>query len=157
MSAPQRKDYPALWKAQAEKLDAQGHFSEYPAKRREEVLRKGYLGKLNPEAALQLASSKLEQGFARYTRKVTDDLRDNFGVVSTESRRGFLLERIREAQPDDYEPPYRLDEPPGYPYIYESSRLVRPVYLKFHIQVLGQRSQVAFISCHPPREQRKVR
>lgn len=157
MSAPNRIDYPALWKAQAQKLDVQGHFNEYPARRREEVLRKGYVGKENPEEALRLARSKLEAGLAKHTAKVIDELRNHFDILGSESRREFLLERTKEAQPDDYEPPFDLDEPPGYPYIFESPGLARRVYLKFGIGVTGKKCRVAFISCHPPMRRRKVK
>lgn len=156
MSAPHRTDYPALWKAQAEILDACGHFSKYPAERREEVLRKGYVGNENPETALRLAAEKLESGTAKYTSKVLRELEDHYQVLGTEDRRAFLMERTKEAQPDDYEPPHNLDEPPGYPYLFESPGLHSDVYLKFGIEIDGKKCRVAFISCHPPRRQRKV-
>jgi hypothetical protein len=149
MSAPAKNPYPSLWKARAKVLDRQGYFREYDKRFYEEVISKGYLGRHDPEEALQIAKTAVEDGTARYHPKFVDELRDHFNLALFE-RRAFVLQRLAEIQPDSYEPPHQLEEPPGYPYIFHSRELRIDLYLKFQLHREVRRPHVLFWSCHPP-------
>lgn len=155
MSAPATNPYPALWKARAAELDKRNYFREYDPTSYKEVIHKGYLGRHNPADALKIARSAVDQGYARYQHKFLDEIRDHYGVTLIE-RRPFLLSRLNEVQPDAYQPPFTLEQPPGYPYIFYSRDLHADLYLKFQITPDRRRSAVLFWSCHPPVRTRSI-
>lgn len=151
MSAPGSKDRRAHWIEKARRLDDTNYFAAYPKAKHAEVLRKGYLGILRPDVALELARTEIAKGLARHTPKIITELHDHYGIIGTEERTRFLASRLREIAPDCYEPPQTLEEPPGYPYVFISGLLGQRVYLKFQIVGTVKKHQIWFWSCHPPR------
>lgn len=151
MSAPGPKDFRAFWIEKARRLDNEGYFADYPKSKLAEILRKGYLGLWRPDVALDLARAESSRSLARYTQKIIDELRDHYGIAGSTECSRFLEERLREAAPEDYEPPQTLVEPPGHPYVFISTSLRQRVYLKFQIVGTAKKYQVWFWSCHPPR------
>ena len=131
-----RPEYREKWLRRARELDAQGYFSRYPVVSRREVLRKGYLGALPPDAAIRVAEGLVRNGFYFTTSKIVDEMRDGFGVVGGDS--------IREAIHSI------LGEPPGYPFVFRSAGLCARIYFKFQIMGYPKRPRVLFWSCHPP-------
>jgi hypothetical protein len=130
-------------------LDRQGHFAKYPGAQRAEVLKKGFLGPLPPDRAIDCARDQAEKGFAVRTEKFNDEMRDHFGLVGEEVR-GAVLKILDEIPPESYEPPRELDEPPGCPFIFGSRTLRREVYFKFQVKGTAQRPRVRLCACHPP-------
>lgn len=149
MSAPTKNPYPALWKARAEELDRQNYFRKYEQRFYEEVISKGYLGRHDPEEALQIAERAVNDSTAHYHPNFVDQIRDHYNVSLLE-RRAFVLRRLAEIQPDDYEPPHDLERPPGYPYLFQSLELKTGIYLKFQLHLEEKKPHVLFWSCHPP-------
>jgi hypothetical protein len=149
MRALARKDLRKCWIANAERLERQGHFANYSPRQREEVLRKGFLGRYPPDQAISLAKEQAERGHGSRTGKFNDNMREHFGLVGDEVREK-LLEILDEVPPECYEPPYELNEPPGCPFIFASRVLKREVFFKFQIVGTAKKPQVLFWSCHPP-------
>jgi hypothetical protein len=116
-------------------------------------LRKGYLGLWAPDHGIKIARREVALGYALRTPKFVDNLRD-FKVVGVEVREK-TLSILDELPPESYEPPYELEEPPGYPFIFHSNILGRVVYFKFQIAGTTKSSRVLFWSCHPPLLKRK--
>jgi hypothetical protein len=138
------------WLQKAQQLDQNGRFARYPFQKRQEILRKGFLGKLPPDRALELAKDQVRRGIAVRTARFNDQVRDCFGMVGEEVRE-TLLRLLKEVPPDSYEPPARLEEPPGYPFVFQSKVLNSDVYLKFQVMGTEKKPSVLFWSCHPPR------
>jgi hypothetical protein len=153
MSALSGKELRESWIANAERLDRLGHFAKYSPKRREEVRRKGYLGSRPPDQAIRTARREVELGYAFRTPKFIDDMLE-FGVVGAEVREK-TLSILDELPPQSYEPPYELEEPPGFPFIFHCNVLGCEVYFKFQIKGAAQSPKVLFWSCHRPRLKRK--
>jgi hypothetical protein len=153
MTALSPKDLRECWIANAQRLDRLGHFAEYSPKQRAEVLRKGYLGLWAPDRAIKIARSDVALGYALRTPKFVDDMRD-FKVVGVEAREK-ILSILDEVPPESYEPPYELEEPPGYPFIFHSNILGCLLYFKFQIEGAAKRSRVLFWSSHPALLKRK--
>jgi len=60
MSALSGKDLRERWIANADRLDKRGHFANYSSKQRDEVRRKGYLGRNPPDQAIKMARLQAE-------------------------------------------------------------------------------------------------
>ena len=155
MSALSPKELREYWIANGQRLDRLGHFAEYSPKQRAEVLRKGYLGLWAPDHGIKIARRDVALGYALRTPKFVDNMRD-FKVVGVEVREK-TLSILDEVPPESYEPPYELEEPPGYPFIFHSNILGCVVYFKFQIEGTAKSSRVLFWSCHPPVLKRKER
>lgn len=149
MSAVTGKNLRNCWIANAEKLDRKGHFANYSPEQRNEVLRKGFLGRYPPDQAIGMAREQAERGHGYRKEKFNDNMREHFGLVGDEVREK-LLEILSEVPPECYEPPYELNEPPGCPFIFRSKVLGREVFFKFQISGTAKKPQVLFWSCHPP-------
>ncbi len=149
MSALSGKDLRNCWIANAERLERKGYFANYSSEQREEVLRKGFLGRYPPDQAIRLAKEQAERGHGYRKEKFNDNMREYFGLVGDEVREK-LLEILDEVPPECYEPPYELNEPPGCPFIFSSRVLGREVFFKFQISGTAKKPQVLFWSCHPP-------
>ena len=145
-----RPEYREKWLRRARELDAQGYFSRYPVVSRREVLRKGYLGALPPDAAIRVAEGLVRNGFYFTTSKIVDEMRDGFGVVGGDSIREAILSILGETPAGSYEPPGTIAEPPGYPFVFRSAGLCARIYFKFQIMGYPKRPRVLFWSCHPP-------
>src|SRR5215469_15038109 len=115
MSGLTGKDLRNCWIANAERLNRKGHFANYSSKQREEVLRKGFLGRYPPDQAIRLAREQAERGYGYRKEKFNDNMREYFGLVGDEVREK-LLELLDEIPPECYEPPHELNEPPGCPF-----------------------------------------
>ena len=138
MSALGGKDLRDRWIANAERLDRKGHFASYSPKRRDEVLKKGFLGRYPPDQAIKIARGKFN-----------DDMREHFRLACAEVR-DKLLQVLDEIPPESYQPPFELNDPPGCPFIFRSSVLACEVFFKFQIIGTARKPQVLFWSCHPP-------
>jgi len=92
-------------------------------------------------------------GYAFRTPNYIDDVRD-FMVVGGEVREK-TLSILDEVPPTSYEPPYELEDSPGYPFIFDSSILGCEVYFKFQIKGTAKSPHVLFWSCHPPKSKWK--
>lgn len=149
MSALSGTDLRNRWIANAERLDKKGHFANYSLKRRDEVLKKGFLGRYLPDQAIKIARAQAERGHGHRQVKFTDNMREYFGLVGAEVR-DKLLRVLDEIPPESYQPPFELDEPPGCPFIFQSSVLACEVFFKFQIIGTAKKPQVLFWSCHPP-------
>lgn len=150
MGASGSKNYRALWIRQAQRLDQFGYFAQYPAKRRTEILRKGDLGSHPPDQACRIALDLLARGHYTQTLACANRLQDEFGIVGDEVRK-TLLAVLQEAVPESYRPAREVLEPsPGYPFLFQSSTLNSPIYLKFQIQGGAKRPQLRINSCHKP-------
>ena len=149
MSALSGKDLRERWIANADRLDKRGHFANYSSKQRDEVLRKGYLGRYPPDQAIKMARLQAEQGHGHRTPKFNDEMREHFSLVGAEVG-DKLLKILDETPPESYEPPFKLNEPPGCPFIFRSSVLGCEVFFKFQIVGTTKKPQVLFWSCHPP-------
>lgn len=55
VSALRGRDLRERWIANACRLDQKGHFASYSSKQRDEVLRKGFLGRYPPDQAIKMA------------------------------------------------------------------------------------------------------
>ena len=153
MNALSGEDLRKCWMATAERLARLGHFANYSAKQRAEILRKGYLGPWAPDQGIKIARKEAELGYAVWTRNYIDYLRD-FGVVGGEVREK-TLSILDEVPPECYEPPRDLEEPPGSPFIFHCGILGCKVYFKFKIAGTAKNPRVLFWSCHPPKFRRK--
>jgi hypothetical protein len=142
-------DLRGVWVAKARHLDSRGHFADYPPKRREEVLRKGFLGAWTPDRAIVTARKQVELGIEWRTQKFMNEMRDHFGLVGEDIRLA-LLDILGEIPPESYEPPRELEEPSGCPFIFHCARLDCLIYLKIQIQGTMKKPRVLFWSCHPP-------
>jgi hypothetical protein len=100
-----------------------------------------------------IARRNVALGYALRTPKFVDNMRD-FKVVGVEVREK-TLSVLDEVPPESYEPPYELEEPPGYPFIFHSDILGCVVYFKFQIEGATKRPRVLFWSCHPALLKRK--
>lgn len=149
LSAIRRVPLRDQWIERAKQLDGRGHFSEYSAKRRAEVLKKGFLGSWPPDRALDVATQEWKTGRAYSTPKFNDGLRRYYNLVGEEAREA-VSEILREIPASSYEPPRRLVDPPGCPFVFRSKRLSGEVYFKFQIEGTAKKPQVLFWSCHPP-------
>jgi len=149
VSVPGGKALRDRWIANAESLNKKGHFASYSPKRRDEVLKKGFLGPYPPDQALNIAMAQAERGLGYRKDKFNDNMREHFRLVGAEVR-DKLLQILDEIPPESYRPPFELDEPPGYPFVFRSSVLAREVYFKFQIVGTVRKPQVLFWSCHPP-------
>jgi len=139
------------WRERAEALGARGHFRLYTIRQREEVLRKGYLGRYRPDAALVLAQRGNSEGRALRTPKYNDEMREWLQAVGPEVRER-TQELLAEIPATSYEPPAQLNEPPGLPSVFSSRLAGWIVYFKFQILGSAQKPQVLFWSCHPALE-----
>jgi hypothetical protein len=153
MSTLSAKELRECWIANAQRLDRVKHFAEYSPKQRAEVLRKGYLGLWAPDQGIKVARREAALGYALRTPKFVDNMRD-FKVVGVEVREK-TLSILDEVPPESYEPPYELEEPPGYPFIFHSNILGCVVYFKFQIEGATKSPQALFWSCHPALLKRK--
>ena len=152
MSGPGKTVDPRTgWQRRAQELDAQGYFSRYSPKQRAEVLRKGYLGPAAPDAAIGIAKAVVENGYYATTAKILDEFRAEFGVVGIEAVRETLLAILREIPPAACEPPRELNDPPGYPYIFECQHFGGRIYFKFQIAGTERKRRALFWSCHCPK------
>jgi hypothetical protein len=124
-------------------------FATYSRKQRDEVLRKGFLGRYPPDQAIKIAREQEERGYAFRTSKFIDEMRRDFGLVGEEVREK-LLKILAEIPPESYQPPRKLNDPPGCPFIFPSGVLGREVFFKFQIAGTNAKPQVLFWSCHPP-------
>jgi hypothetical protein len=149
MSALSGKDLRERWIANAESLDKRGHFATYSSKLRDEVLRKGFLGRYPPDQAIKMAMAQAEQGQGYRTPKFNDEMRAHFGLVGAEAG-DKLLKVLDETPPESYEPPFELIDPPGCPFIFRSSVLGCEVFFTFQIIGTARKPRVVFWSCHPP-------
>ena len=122
MSALSGKGLRDRWIANAERLDKKGHFASYSSKQRDEVLKKGFLGRYPPDQAIRMARVQAEQGHGHRTAKFNDEMREHFSLVGAEVR-DKLLKILDEIPPESYEPPFELNEPPGCPFIFRCSVL----------------------------------
>jgi len=150
MSALAGKELRNRWIANAERLDKNGYFAKYSRKQRAEVLRRGFLGCYSPDQAIRIAKLQVERSYGcTNTPKFLDEMRRHFGLVGEEvsEKRCQILDEI---PPESYEPPYKLDEPRGHPFIFPSRVLGRKIYFKLQICGTAQKPQVLFWSCHPP-------
>lgn len=153
MSVLSGKELRKCWIANAERLCRLGHFAKYSPKQRADVLRRGYFGLWAPDQGITVARREADLGYAFRTRNYIDDMRD-FMVVGGEVREK-TLSILDEVPPASYEPPYKLEDPPGYPFIFDSSMLGCEVYFKFQIEGTAKSPRVLFWSCHPPNSKRK--
>jgi hypothetical protein len=149
MSVLSGRDLRERWIANAYRLDQKGHFASYSSKQRDEVLRKGFLGRYPPDQAIKMARQQAEHGQGYRTPKFNDEVREHFGLVGAEVG-NKLLKILDEAPPESYEPPFKLNEPPGCPFIFRSSILGCEVFFKLQIVGTAKKPQVLFWSCHPP-------
>jgi hypothetical protein len=150
MSALSGKGLRDRWIANAESLDKQGHFASYSPKQREEVLKKGFLGRYPPDQAIRMAREQAERGHGLRTAKFNDEVRAHFRLVGAEVR-DKLLQVLDEIPPESYQPPSEISEPPGCPFIFRCSVLGCEIYFKFQIEGTARKPRVLFWSCHPPR------
>ena len=150
MSALRGEELRIRWIANAEGLERNGQFAEYPPEKREEILRKGFLGRYPPDQAIRLAKQQEGRGQGLRTPKFIDEMRSHFRLVG-EAVHEKLLEVLDEIPPECYEPPRELVDPPGCPFIFRSGVLGCEVYFKFQIRGTARKPQVLFWSCHPPR------
>jgi hypothetical protein len=148
MSALGGKDLRDRWIANAERLDRKGHFASYSPKRRDEVLKKGFLGRYPPDQAIKIARAQAERGHGYRKGKFNDDMREHFRLAGAEVR-DKLLQVLDEIPPESYQPPFELNDPPGCPFIFRSSVLACEVFFKFQIIGTARKPQVLFWSCHP--------
>lgn len=116
------------WIQKAQLLNQHGRFDRYPYKKRQEILRKGFLGRFPPDQALGMAEDQVKKGIAVRTPRFNDQMRDCFGMVGEEVGE-TLLRLLKEVPPESYEPPAQLKEPPGYPFVFRSKVLNSEVYL----------------------------
>lgn len=137
------------WIRHAAELNGQGRLAKYSPKQRQEILRKGYLGRWPPDRAIMIAKAEAEKGYAFRKPKFNDEMRDHFDLVGDEVREA-LLKLLEEVPPESYEPPGEVEEPPGYPFVFRSRALQHKVYFKFQVAGSTKRPQVLFWSCHPP-------
>lgn len=142
-------DHSSNWIKRAQWLDSCGHFADYTERQRREVLRKGFLGSRSPAQILQLVKREVTLGHAFRKPKFNDEMRRHFGLVGDEVREAVLAV-LEEIPPESYEPPRTLAEPPGCPFIFESSFLRSRVYFKVQVIGTSKRPQVLLWSCHPP-------
>ncbi len=149
MSALSGKDLRERWIANADRLDKRGHFANYSSEQRDEVLRKGYLGRYPPDQAIKMARQQAELGQGYRKPKFNDEVREHFGLVGSEVGEK-LLKILDEIPPESYEPPFKLNDPPGCPFIFRSSVLGCEVFFKFQIVGTAKKPLVLFWSCHPP-------
>lgn len=136
------------WIANAERLDRKGHFAEYSAKQRQEVLAKGYLGLWRPDEALKLARDQADRGASLRTQQFIDDMRER-GFVGAEVREA-LLKILSETPAENYRPPRNVHNPPGYPFIFDCRTAGCEIFFKLQIEGSRQKPRVLFWSCHPP-------
>jgi len=155
MSALTGRELRNCWIANAETLDQSGHFAKYSRKQRDEVLKKGFLGRYPPDQAIKIATEQEERGYAFRTSKFIDEMRGHFGLVGEEVREK-LLQLLNEVPPESYEPPRKLNEPPGCPFIFPSGVLGCDVFFKLQIAGTIAKPQVLFWSCHPPLYEREI-
>ncbi len=141
------------WIANAERLDRLGHFVQYSPKQRADVLRRGYIGLWAPDQAIRIARREADLGYALRTSKFVDNMRD-LKVVGAEVREK-VLSILDETPPESYEPPYELEEPPGYPFIFRSNILRCETYFKFQIEDTAKTCRALFWSSHPLLSKRK--
>src|SRR6266508_2909775 len=122
MSAGAIRALRKCWIEEASKLHANGHFVCYSPEQLDEVLRKGCLGPWPPDQSIAIAKKLFQQGIAVRKAKFDHEMRDNFGLVGEEAREAVLqiLDGIPSAS---YEPPYKLEEPPGCPFQFWSRTL----------------------------------
>ena len=149
MGALSGKELRERWIANACTLDQKGHFASYSSKQRAEVLRKGFLGRYPPDQAIKVAREQAQQGHGYRLPKFNDEIRQHFGLVGAEVG-DKLLNILDEIPPESYEPPFKLNDPPGCPFIFRSSVLGAEVFFKFQIDGTAKKPQVLFWSCHPP-------
>ncbi len=97
-----------------------------------------------------MAREQVERGYEWRTGKFHDDLRSRFGLEGEEAH-ATLRRLLGEIPPECYEPPFKLEEPPGCPYVFRSAVLGCELYFKFQILGTVRKPRVLFWSCHPPR------
>jgi len=151
MSALTSDELRKHWIANGESLDRKGHFEEYPAQRRFEILKKGYLGLWRPDEALKVAYDQADRPTTFRTQQFVDDMRA-LGFVGA-AVLDALLKILAETPPERYRPPRKLGNPPGYPFIFHCGTAGREVYFKFQIEGSRKKPRVLFWSCHPPVEE----
>ena len=149
MAGPDSKQFQKEWIGRAARLHREGYFSEYTSSRRDEVLRKGYLGKYSPDQGLVIARRLVKEGISTRTPKFNDEMRDHFQLVGEDVREA-LVRILDEIRPESYKPPRQLSDPPGLPFHFHSKTLRSDVYFKFQIGGTQKKPQVLFWSCHPP-------
>jgi hypothetical protein len=149
MSSFSEKSLRERWIANAGGLDRRGHFANYSSKQRDEILRKGFLGRYPPDQAITMARAEAERGQAYRTPKFNDEMRAHFGLVGAEVG-DRLLKVLDEIPPESYAPPFELNQPPACPFIFPSSVLGCAIFFKFQIAGSAQKPRVVFWSCHPP-------
>lgn len=158
MRAPFSHDYLARLRARARRLEESGHLRAYPRNRREELLRKGYLGPHPPHEALCEAVARIKGRTYGISPHALDRMRIELGIEPFEA--GDALEAaIEEVRPDDYCPPAELRKPPGMPFLWTSRHFGRDMYLKFtfveeHDDL--REARLIIHSCHPAEQERRI-
>jgi len=112
MSALTGKDLRKRWIANADRLDRRGHFASYSSTQRDEILRKGFLGRFPPDRAIAMARTQAEQGHGYRTPKFNHEMRAHFNLVGSEVG-DRLLKVLDEIPPKSYEPPIGRRMPSG--------------------------------------------
>ena len=156
MSALSPKELRECWIANAQRLDQRETFRGDFTKATRGGLAEGMPSASGrPIGGLRSLGRDVALGYALRTPKFVDNMRD-FKVVGVEVREK-TLSILDELPPESYEPPYELEEPPGYPFVFHSNILGCVVYFKFQIEGSAKNSRVLFWSCHPPLSKRKQR
>src|SRR5438067_7309677 len=112
-------------------------------------LRKDSLAATHRIEQSRFAKEQEERGHAYRTGKFIDEMRRHFRLVGEEIREK-LLQILDEIPPESYQPPRKLEEPPGCPFIFPSGVLGREVFFKSQIAGTTAKPMVVFWSCHPP-------
>lgn len=81
------KDLRNCWIANAARLDRKRHFANYSSEQREEVMRKGFLGRYPPDQAIRAPRKHAERGRGYRKEKFNDEMREYFGPLATRSAR----------------------------------------------------------------------
>ena len=102
-----------------------------------------------PDQAIEIAAQQAELGYAHPTSKFNDELREHFRLVGEEAT-DKLHRVLYEIPPESYKPPFELNDPPGCPFVFQSSILGCEIYFKFQILGATRKPKVLFWSCHPP-------
>jgi hypothetical protein len=150
VSTADRGELRKQWIRRAAELDQKGHFREYSLRQRQEVLRKGFIGPLPPDLAIAAAKSEEAAGRALKMTTYIDKLRDQFDRVGVDEVRSTTAAILAELPPEAYEPPAKLEEPPGHPFRFRSTTLGCWIYFKFQVIGKPNKPQVLFWSCHVP-------
>lgn len=158
MNGSSNHDYLTQLRALAQSLHESGYLQSYPQNRRDELLRKGYLGPHPPHQALCEAVRRIKARTYSISPPVLDRMRMELGIEPFEV--GDALEAaVEEIRPEAYYPPGELRKPPGMPFFWVSQHFGREMYFKiaFVAEKDSLREARLFIhSCHPPEKKRRL-